>query len=166
LQERRRLFASLYRLPHRFIKMGRILGLDVGDRRIGLALSDHGGILASPLTIIERTREPDDIEAILKIAGDREVERIIVGLPRLMNGDIGPQAQKVQTFTEVIRSQTQIPIEYRDERLTTVTAVRLKQETSSKKKNRNLRYDAMAAAVILQDYLEEKAVNKQRETNL
>ena len=143
--------------------MARVLGLDVGDRRIGLALSDPGGILASPLTIIEHTTELEDIKAILKIAKEREVERIIVGLPRLMNGDIGPQAQKVQGFAEAIRSQTQIPIEYRDERLTTVTAQRLKQETSSKKKNRNIRYDAMAAAIILQDYLEEQAVIKQQE---
>jgi putative Holliday junction resolvase len=146
--------------------MGRVLGLDVGDRRIGLALSDSGGILASPLTIIEHTTESQDIEAILKIAQERCAERIIVGLPRLMNGDIGPQAQKVQAFAEAICSHTQIPIEYRDERLTTVTAQRLKQETASRKKNRNIRYDAMAAAVILQDYLEEQAVNKKRENNL
>ena len=146
--------------------MGRVLGLDVGDRRIGLALSDSGGILASPLTIIEHTNELGDIEAILKIAQERRAERIIVGLPRLMNGDIGPQAQKVQAFAEAMRAHTQILIEYRDERLTTVTAQRLKQETGSKKKNRNIRYDAMAAAVILQDYLEEKAVNKQRGNNL
>jgi len=146
--------------------MGRVLGLDVGDRRIGLALSDPGGILASPLTIIEHTTELQAIEAILKIAKEREVERIIVGLPLLMNGDIGPQAQKVQTFIEAMRYHTQILIEYRDERLTTVTAQRLKQETTSKKKNRNIiRYDAMAAAVILQDYLEEQAINRQRENN-
>jgi putative Holliday junction resolvase len=145
--------------------MGRVLGLDVGDRRIGLALSDSGGILASPLTIIEHTTELQDIEAILKISQERGAERIIVGLPRLMNGDIGPQAQKVQAFAEAIRAHTQIPIEYRDERLTTVTAQRLKQETGSRKKNRNIRYDAMAAAVILQDYLEEQAVNRQRANN-
>jgi putative holliday junction resolvase len=146
--------------------MGRVLGLDVGDRRIGLALSDSGGILASPLTIIEHTTELHDIEAILKISQERGAERIIVGLPRLMNGDIGPQAQKVQAFAEAIRAHAQIPIEYRDERLTTVTAQRLKQETGSRKKNRNIRYDAMAAAVILQDYLEEQAVNRQRDENL
>jgi putative Holliday junction resolvase len=146
--------------------MGRVLGLDVGDRRIGMALSDSGGILASPLTIIEHTTESGDIEAILKIVKEREAERIIVGLPRLMNGDIGPQAQKVQVFTEVMRSHTQIPIEYRDERLTTVEAQRLHQESGSKKKNRNIRYDAMAAAVILQDYLEEQAINKKRESDI
>jgi putative Holliday junction resolvase len=139
LHRRRKLFASMY---HLYLK------------------------LASPLTIIERTREPDDIEAILKIAREREVERIIIGLPRLMNGDIGPQAKKVQTFTEAIRTQTQIPIEFRDERLTTVTAVRLKGETDRKKKNRKVRYDAMAAAVILQDYLEEKAMSKKPEIDL
>jgi len=146
--------------------MGRVLGLDVGDRRIGLALSDPSGILASPLVIIEHTTEMQDIEAILKIVKEREAERIIAGLPRLMNGDIGPQAQKVQSFIEALKTHTQIPIEYRDERLTTVTAQRLKQETGSKKKNRIIiRYDAMAAAVILQDYLEEQAINKQRENN-
>lgn len=143
--------------------MGRVLGLDVGDRRIGLALSDSGGILASPLTIIEHTTENGDIEAILKIVREREAERIVVGLPRLMNGDIGPQAQKVQTFVEAMRSHTQIPIEYRDERLTTVEAQRLHQESGSKRKKGDVvRYDAMAAAVILQDYLEEQAAMKSR----
>ena len=146
--------------------MARVLGLDVGDRRIGLALSDPGGVLASPLTIVEHTTESQDIEAILKIAQERGAKRIIVGLPRLMNGDIGPQAQKVQAFAEAMRLHANIPIEYRDERLTTVTAQHLHQESSSKKKKGIVRYDAMAAAVILQDYLEEQAVNKQRDNNL
>ena len=148
--------------------MGRVLGLDVGDRRIGLALSDSGGILASPLTIIEHSTEQQDIAAILKIAQEHGAERIIVGLPRLMNGDIGPQAQKVQVFAEALRSQTKIPVEYRDERLTTVEAQRLHRESGFKKKKRNIRntrYDAMAAAVILQDYLEEQAANKRRADN-
>jgi putative holliday junction resolvase len=146
--------------------MGRVLALDVGDRRIGLAISDSGGILASPLTIIEHTTYEGDFDAILEIAREREVVRIIVGLPRLMNGDIGPQAQKVKAFTEAMRTHTQIPIEYRDERLTTVEAQRLHRESGSKKKNSNIRYDAMAAAVILQDYLEEQAVNKRQVNNL
>jgi putative Holliday junction resolvase len=138
--------------------MGRTMGLDVGDVRIGVALSDSMGILASPLTIIEHSTLQRDIEAILKIVQEREAERIIVGLPRLMNGDIGPQAQKVQTFTEALRASTQIPVEYQDERLSTKTAERLYQETGYKwKKGPKQRYDAMAAAVILQDYLEEQA---------
>ena len=146
--------------------MGRVLGVDVGDRRIGLALSDSGGILASPLTIIEHSTEQQDIAAILAVVKERGAGRIVVGLPRLMNGDIGPQAQKVQAFAEAMRAVTPIPIEYRDERLTTVEAQRLKQETGSHKKNRNIRYDAMAAAVILQDYLEEQAVNKRRDEQI
>lgn len=137
--------------------MARILGLDVGDKRIGLALSDSDGILASPLSIIERTGELNEIEAILKVVKDWEVGQIIVGLPRLMNGSIGAQAEKVQAFVGTLSTYTDIPIELRDERLTTVTAIRLKQETSSRKKNRKIKYDAMAAAVILQDYLEETA---------
>ena len=141
--------------------MARILSLDVGDKRIGVALSDAGGILASPLTIIERTpSSTDDIEAILKIVQERDVARIIVGLPRLMSGVIGSQAEKVQAFVESLKPHSNIPVELRDERLTTVTAVRLKQETASKKKDRKMRYDAMAAAVILQDYLEEKNYSK------
>jgi putative Holliday junction resolvase len=83
-----------------------------------------------------------------------------------MNGDIGPQAQKVQTFTDAMRSNTQIPIEYRDERLTTFMAQRLRQETGSRKKKGIVRYDAMAAAVILQDYLEEQALKQQRENGV
>lgn len=141
--------------------MARILSLDVGDKRIGVALSDPGGILASPLTIIERTGSEQKVfNTILKIVREREAERIIIGLPRLMSGVIGSQAEKVQSFVEALKSHTDIPIELRDERLTTVTAVRLKQETGSKKKNRYLRYDAMAAAVILQEYLEEQNSSK------
>jgi putative Holliday junction resolvase len=143
--------------------MGRALGLDVGDVRIGLALSDSMGILASPLTIIEHRTEEQDIAEILLIAQQREAERIIVGLPRLMNGDIGPQAQKVQVFAEALRTHTRIPLEYRDERLSTVTAERLHHEgNGKKKKGPKIRVDAMAAAVILQDYLEEQAALKRR----
>jgi putative Holliday junction resolvase len=144
--------------------MARILGMDVGDKRIGLALSDSNGILASPLTIIERTGELDEIKPILKIIEEREIGQIIVGLPRLMNGNIGAQAEKVQDFVVTLSTYTDIPIELRDERLTTVTAVRLKQETDSKKKKWKIRYDAMAAAVILQDYLEEKAARNSQTT--
>lgn len=134
----------------------RILGLDIGDKRIGVALGDPTGILASPLTIIDRTTDDRAIDDILKIVTEREVARIIVGLPRSMDGGIGHQAEKVQSFTEALRQHTTVPVEYRDERLTTVTAVRLKQEASTRKLNRKTRYDAMAAAIILQEYLNEK----------
>jgi putative Holliday junction resolvase len=137
--------------------VSRILGLDIGDQRMGLALSDSMGILASPLIIIERTSDEQAVKAILKIVSEREVERIIVGLPLSLGGDIGHQAKKVQSFTEILQQHTTIPIEYRDERFTTATAKQLKQEAGTRKLNRRTRYDAMAAAVILQEYLDEKA---------
>ena len=133
----------------------RILGLDIGDKRIGVALSDPTGILASPLTIIDRTTDDRAIDDILKIVTERGVKRIVVGLPCSRDGSIGHQAEKVQSFTEALRQHTTVPVEYRDERLTTVTAIRLKQEASTRKLNRKTRYDAMAAAIILQEYLNE-----------
>ena len=133
----------------------RIMGLDVGDKRIGVALSDPGEILASPFTIIECNDEEHDIGAITDIITQHEVGKIIVGLPRSMAGTIGHQATKVEAFVERLRGHTQIPIEFQDERLSTVSARRLMQSTGRKAK-RKPRYDAAAAAVILQDYLEER----------
>ncbi len=143
--------------------MSRILALDLGDKRIGVALSDPTQTLASPLTIIERVTDEQAIRDILKIATENRVDRIVVGLPRSMDGSIGYQAEKVQSFTIQLEKRTTIPIEYRDERFTTVTAMRLKQESSARKVNRRTRYDAMAAAIILQEYLDEKAAAKTQE---
>jgi len=134
----------------------RTLGLDIGDRRIGVAMSDLTGILASPLSIIERDSDEQAVDAILEIVTERGVERVIVGLPRAMDGHIGHQAEKVQAFTGLLRQRTAVPVEYRDERLTTVAAMRLKREASTRRLDRKIRYDAMAAAIILQEYLDEK----------
>ena len=129
----------------------RSLGLDIGDKRIGVALSDPGGILASPFTIINRIDDAVDVEAITSIVDQQQVKQIIVGLPRSMNGSIGKQAQKVETFVQKLSSHTEIPVEFRDERLSTVSAKRLMQAANTKK----TRDDAIAAAIILQGYLEE-----------
>ncbi len=129
----------------------RSLGLDIGDKRIGVALSDPGGILASPFTIINRKDERLDIEAIIGIISQNQVEQIIVGLPRSMDGSIGKQAEKVKTFTQKLCEHTEVPVQFRDERLTTVSAKRLRQAVNRKK----TRDDAIAAAIILQGYLEE-----------
>ena len=131
------------------------MGLDIGDKRIGVALSDPGEILASPLTIIERSDEEQYIGAVIDIITQHEVGKIIVGLPRSMAGTIGHQAAKVEAFVEQLRNNTQIPIEFRDERLSTVSARQLLQHTGRKTKKKT-RYDAAAAAVILQGYLEEQ----------
>ena len=130
----------------------RSLGLDIGDKRIGVALSDPQGILASPLTIIDRTDDQSDIAAIIAIINQNQVGRIIVGLPLSMDGSISEQAEKVKAFTQKLSNHTQVPIEFRDERLSTVSAKRLMQTV---RKTRQTRHDAVAAALILQGYLEE-----------
>jgi putative Holliday junction resolvase len=133
----------------------RSLGLDIGDKRIGVALSDPEGILASPFTIINRTDDAADIEAISDIVNQQQVQQIIVGLPRSMDGSIGKQAEKVETFTQKLSGNTEVPVEFRDERLTTVSARRLRQSAGRKKTGKKTRDDAVAAALILQTYLDE-----------
>ena len=130
----------------------RILGLDIGDKRIGVALSDPQGILASPFTIINRRNEAADIQAITDIVSLHQVERVIAGLPRSMDGSLGGQAEKVKAFVESLRSQTRTPVEFRDERLSTVSARRLIRDAKNKKVKHD---DAIAAAIILQCYLDE-----------
>ena len=133
----------------------RKLGLDIGDKRIGVALSDPGGILASPFTIINRSDETTDIEAIVNIISQHQVKQIVVGLPYSMDGSIGKQAEKVKAFTQRLCSHTEVPVVFRDERLTTVSAKRLMQAVNTKKTKGKTRHDAIAAALILQAYLDE-----------
>jgi len=134
----------------------RSLGLDIGDRRIGVALSDPEGILASPLTVINRRDEKLDIKAITDIVRQKQVEQIVVGLPLSMDGSLSRQAEKVKEFTRKLCEHTQVPVEYRDERLTTVLAERLMQTVDTKKTGTKARHDAQAAALVLQGYLDEK----------
>jgi putative Holliday junction resolvase len=133
----------------------RSLGLDIGDKRIGVALSDPGGILASPLTIIDGEDEGAAVEAITDIINEQQVRQVVVGLPRSMDGTLGWQAGKVKDFTRRLCEHTQVPVEYRDERLTTVMAERLKRASGGKKPGEKARSDAQAAAIILQGYLDE-----------
>ena len=118
-----------------------------------MALSDPQGILASPLTIINRTDEKADIEAIVALIRQNQVGRVIAGLPISMDGSQGKQAEKVKAFVTALCRHTDVPVEFRDERLSTVSAKRLVQGV--RKTNRGTRYDAMAAALILQGYLDE-----------
>ena len=120
-----------------------------------MALSDPQGLLASPLTIINRRDETADIKAITDIVSQHQVGQIIVGLPRSMDGSLGQQAEKVKTFTQKLCSHTDVPVEFRDERLTTVSAKRLMQAVKTPKNRRKARDDAIAAALILQGYLDE-----------
>ena len=120
-----------------------------------MALSDPGGILASPFTVIKREGAPSDIKAITDIIEDNQVEQIVVGLPRSMKGKVGRQAEKVYDFVTKLRDYTQVPIEFRDERLTTVLANRQIKAVGTKKSRGKIRDDGAAAALILQSYLDE-----------
>jgi putative Holliday junction resolvase len=132
----------------------RYLGLDIGDRWIGVAVSDPSAILASPLTIIQRTREADDLAAVNDIIRQHEIGKVIVGLPHSLNGSLGPQAEKVQQFADSLEQHIEVPLEYRDERLTTVSAQKLMRQSAGKRKVKT-RDDAVAAALILQGFLDE-----------
>lgn len=129
-----------------------ILGLDVGEKRIGVALAE--GLLAIPLTVIDRRVEETDMELIMALVEEYRAERIVVGLPRLMNGDIGTQAEEVLSFSGALAEHVDIPVDTWDERLSTVTAERLLIDTGMKRKKRKGKIDAMAAAIILQAYLD------------
>jgi len=129
----------------------RVMALDVGERRIGVAISDPQGILATPHGIIDCVDAATDISAILRLAEERGVEKIVVGMPLMMDGTTGIQAGKVQAFVRQLQVRSEIPIIFRDERLTTVSAKRLLREGGRAKKPD----DAVAAAFILQSYLYE-----------
>ena len=129
-----------------------ILGLDVGEKRIGVALAD--GLLAIPLTVIDRVETGSDLKKILALAEEHEVKRIVVGLPRSLDGSIGRQAEKVISFSRALSESTNVPIDTWDERLSTVAAERQLLDAGVKRGKRRMRRDATAAAIVLQAYLD------------
>jgi putative Holliday junction resolvase len=134
-----------------------ILGIDPGERRIGVAASDPLGLTAQPLTVIERGSLKEDLARIEAIVKQRRADRIVLGLPLNMDGTVGPQAKRVRRFAARLKRALGIEIILWDERLTTVEAETVGQERAPAprdREKRRRRTDAIAAAVILQDYLE------------
>ena len=138
----------------------RALGLDVGERRIGVALSDAEGILAVALTVIEAKSDDDALRQIIALAHEYEVERIVVGLPLSLDGSLGPQAQKVRSFTELLEGCTELPVVEWDERYSTADAERVLVEAGVRRDKRKKRIDSVAAAFILQGYLDRERSDK------
>lgn len=130
------------------------LGLDVGERRIGLAVSDPLGMLASPVGFISRKSLERDCREVLRLAQERQVERIIVGMPLSQTGEMGPQAQRVQRFVEALREVSTVPVETWDERFSTFEAEEMLRRAGVKPSREKGRADAASAAVILQSYLD------------
>ena len=133
--------------------MSRVLGLDVGDRRIGVALSDEGQLIASPLTVIQSVGWGPDSREILRLMREHGADLIVCGLPRNMDGSEGFQAEKVRRFMQVLIDQG-VPVAWMDERLTTVSAQRALIEGGVRRDGRKGSVDKVAAALILQTYLD------------
>jgi putative Holliday junction resolvase len=132
----------------------RLLGLDVGERRIGVSISDALGITAQRLTVIERRDLRGDLQAIVALAAEHDVEAVVVGLPLTMQGTIGEQAKRVTAFIEALRSALRRPVHAVDERLTTVQGTRSLLEADASRRKRKRLIDQVAAQLILQAYLD------------
>jgi len=134
----------------------RILGIDYGTKRLGLALSDEDEILASPLPVRMRTSLAEDLKFVSDLVVEKTVGAIVLGLPLNMNGSSGGMARAVQGFADELRRTCNVPVVLFDERLTTSEAERvLVQADISRKKRKNLR-DGLAAVLILQGYLDSQ----------
>ncbi len=133
---------------------GRVIGLDVGDVRIGVAVSDPLGIIAQPHTVIQRTELAKDLEAIRAVVVDREATRIVAGLPLNREGKPGPQAEKVLEFIEALRPVAGVDIETQDERFSTAAAERMLIDANVSRKGRKKVIDKIAAHHILQTWLD------------
>ncbi len=142
----------------------RSLGLDIGDKKTGVAISDPEGILATPLTVIERGNQEDVITEVIKLVERYQVECIVVGLPYSLNGHLTQQSRKVEAFIEKLQNViareakqshlTGVKVQIWDERLSTVVAEKLMAEAGTRKDKRKQHQDALATAIILQGFLD------------
>lgn len=135
-------------------KRERLMALDVGERRIGVAISDETGTIASPLVTVARGR--NDLAEIERLADTWQIARLVVGMPTGLSGREGPQAASVRAFAATLAELLgpEPVVDFADERLTTVIAERSMQETGVRRERRRERIDAVAASVILQGYLD------------
>ncbi|MGI6552894.1 MAG: Holliday junction resolvase RuvX [Clostridia bacterium] len=134
----------------------RILGLDVGDRTIGIAVSDTLGITAQPLTTLKRATLEKDLVFLGKIIEEWEIGQIVVGLPLNMNGSLGPQGKKAVSFKEKLEKATNLPVVCWDERLSSAAAEKILLEGNLSRAKRKKNIDKIAAAIILQSFLESR----------
>ena len=136
--------------------MGRILALDVGEKRIGVAVCDETATLARPLMAITRASRREDFGRIAQLAAEQGAERIVAGYPRSLSGAEGPQAQRVRRYVEALAQGLSVPVELWDERYTTVVATERLHDAGPRRRRDRGQLDAAAAAVLLQDYLDAR----------
>lgn len=141
--------------------MKRVLGIDHGQERIGVAVSDELQMLAHPLETISRAKTPDSLGRIAAIAREKNVERIVVGLPRHMNGSIGASAEEAQQFADKLRLLVACEVLTWDERLSTVAAQRALREAGKSSRQTRGYIDQVAAQMLLQSYLDSRQLREQ-----
>jgi putative Holliday junction resolvase len=140
----------------------RTLGLDIGSKRIGLAISDETGSIAFPEGKLERSGRKRDLEALRELIVERGVERVVVGLPRHMDGREGKGADAARALAQDLATLTGLAVDLIDERLTTVEAERILRETGRRGAKRKAVVDAVAASIILRTYLDQQRIAKER----
>jgi putative Holliday junction resolvase len=144
----------------------RILALDVGERYIGVAISDPTALIARPLLTLEHTSDENDFAAIADLVAEHGAELVVVGRPLSLDGTEGPQARRVARYTEGLAEHVSVPVVAWDERFSTARADEILRQTRKEKAKRRARsngeIDAIAAAVILQDYLDSRTVDDNR----
>lgn len=147
--------------------MGRVLALDIGERRIGVAVSDETGILAQPLTVIQRQGAVRDAQRIAQLVREQGAETVVVGLPVTLRGEQAQAVEKVQAFVSQLRDVLGLPIVLVDERLSSVEADRRMREADVRRGERRQSVDAVAAALILGRYLAQRLARTHgREENI
>ena len=133
-----------------------IISVDYGDKRTGIAVCDKLEMLASPVCVITEWNQDVLANKIVEIANEKKAEQIVVGLPKNMDGTMGFRSEACQALGELLQSLTEIPVVYWDERLTTVSAHRILSENNVRGKKRKNVVDAVAADIILQDYIDSR----------
>lgn len=132
----------------------RVLALDHGTKRVGLAISDEMGMIAQPLMFLPAEPVAEFFEGLKKVISEKGVDQILIGVPRNMDGTYGPAAEKARKFVEQIKATVTVPVRTWDERLTTVAANRALIEGGMRRDQRKLKVDQTAAAIMLQSYLD------------
>lgn len=138
--------------------MGRILAIDLGDRRVGLAVSDESALVALGAGVYHRKGTRDDINAIINRSRELECTEIVVGLPKNMNGTLGPRALKSMEFAKELENRTGLQVRLWDERLTTMEAERLMIDADVSRRRRKQVIDEAAAILILEGYLASRRI--------
>lgn len=136
---------------------GRVMALDLGKRRIGIAISDELGLTAQGLKTLERRNKRADLSRLGELARANDVRRIVVGNPLHMSGDPGRQSEWAREFADALAAHTRLPVELRDERLTTVEASRVLRESGIGIEKRAAAIDRLSAVILLQGYLDSLA---------